>query len=90
MAGDVDPMTWESVNGWASQGGAELGAQKTLPDQKLEEIAFQLGENKIQALLIVGGFSAFQTVLKLEENRNKFPEFQVLLMVSLGDWGPQI
>ena len=78
MAGAIYPLTWESVNGWTSEGGAKLGSQQTLPDKKLKEISFQLSKHNIQALLIVGGFSAFQTVLKLEENRNKFPAFQVL------------
>ena len=77
MAGAINPLTWESVNGWTSEGGAKLGSQPTLPAKKLKEIAFQLGKHNVQALLIVGGFSAFQTVLKLEENRSKFPEFQV-------------
>jgi 6-phosphofructokinase 1 len=78
VAGDIDPMTWDSVNGWSSEGGAKLRALKTLPEKKYEEIAFQFRKHNVQALLIVGGFTAFQTVLMLEENRNKYPEFQVL------------
>ena len=49
-------MTWSDVTGWVGQGGAILGTKRTLPNQRMPQIAARLKEFKIQALLIIGGF----------------------------------
>lgn len=49
-------MEWSDVTGWVSLGGAMLGTKRTLPDQKLSQIAARLQEFGIQGLLIIGGF----------------------------------
>jgi len=47
IAGNIEPMSWESVNGWAPLGGAVLGTKRSLPDGKFEEIAEQLKRHQV-------------------------------------------
>lgn len=49
-------MKWSDVTGWVGQGGAFLGTKRTLPGDRMPEIAARLKEYNIQALLIIGGF----------------------------------
>mgnify|MGYP000910453941 CR=1 FL=1 len=49
-------MKWADVTGWVGQGGAFLGTKRTLPGDRMAEIAARLKEYNIQALLIIGGF----------------------------------
>jgi 6-phosphofructokinase 1 len=42
---------------------------------------FQLKAHNIHGLLIIGGFATFRTVVALSRNRNKFPEFQIPMVV---------
>lgn len=44
------------VTGWVAQGGAFLGTKRTLPGNKMAEVAARLKEFNIQGLLIIGGF----------------------------------
>ena len=79
--GDIDSMSWESVNGWAPMGGALLGTKRTLPEGKYEAIAKNIRERSIQGVLFVGGFEAFHAVLQLADQREKFPEFKIPMVV---------
>jgi len=81
VAGNITPMGWSDVTGWVGQGGAFLGIKRTLPDGKFAEIAARLREFKIQALLIIGGFEAYQAVLSLSENRGTYPEFCIPMIM---------
>nr|CAD7457580.1 unnamed protein product [Timema tahoe] len=56
IAGNVQNMNWSDVTGWVGQGGAMLGTKRTLPGQRINQVAARLKEFKIQALLIIGGF----------------------------------
>lgn len=46
----------------------------------LDKIASQLGKHKIQGLLVIGGFEAYQSVLQLCETRDKYEEFRIPLV----------
>ncbi|XP_046655200.1 ATP-dependent 6-phosphofructokinase-like isoform X2 [Daphnia pulicaria] len=81
IEGNVHPLGWGDVTGWVGQGGAFLGTKRTLPDGKYPEVAASLRKHKIQALLIIGGFEAYQTVLHLAENRDKYPEFCIPMAI---------
>jgi 6-phosphofructokinase 1 len=69
MNGDIESMSWESVNGWAPMGGA------------LEAVARKIREHKIQGILLVGGFEAFHSVLQMADQRDKYPEFKIPMVV---------
>lgn len=54
-------MKWADVTGWVGQGGAFLGTKRTLPNDRMPQIAARLKEYNIQALLIIGGFEVRET-----------------------------
>ncbi|XP_046383827.1 ATP-dependent 6-phosphofructokinase isoform X2 [Ischnura elegans] len=81
IVGNIKSMGWSDVTGWVGQGGAFLGTKRTLPGERLDKIAARLAEFKIQALLIIGGFEAYQAGLQLFEARDKFKEFCIPLAV---------
>ncbi len=76
--GDFREMEWMSVNGWASRGGAELGTNRRVPaDRELYTIARHIENQKIDAILMVGGWSGYQAVHKLRAERERFPAFDI-------------
>lgn len=56
FSSQVQIMKWADVTGWVGQGGAFLGTKRTLPNERMPQIAARLKEYGIQALLIIGGF----------------------------------
>lgn len=81
IEGNVQTMSWCDVNGWVGQGGAFLGTKRTLPDPYLEQVVSRLKEFNIEALLVIGGFEAFRTVLQLAENRDRYPSLRIPMCV---------
>ncbi|KFM80460.1 6-phosphofructokinase, partial [Stegodyphus mimosarum] len=81
IEGNIQTMNWSDVTGWVGQGGAFLGTKRTLPDQYMDQVVEQLKKFHIQALLVIGGFEAFHSVLQLAEARNKFKELQIPMCV---------
>ena len=58
-----------------------LGTKRTVPKGKFEQIAETIEKNKIQGLALIGGFEAFETVLMLSEQRDKYPQFRIPMVV---------
>ncbi|XP_025207896.1 ATP-dependent 6-phosphofructokinase isoform X1 [Melanaphis sacchari] len=81
VAGNIQVMQWADVTGWVGQGGAMLGTKRTLPEKRMPEIAARLKEFNIQALLIIGGFEAYQAGIQLVQNRKNFPEFCIPMVI---------
>ncbi|XP_033988308.1 ATP-dependent 6-phosphofructokinase, platelet type isoform X1 [Trematomus bernacchii] len=73
--GQIREVKWADVGGWTGQGGSLLGTKRTLPAKHVEKIAEQMRMNNINALLIVGGFEAFESLLQLYEARTTYEEF---------------
>ncbi|XP_056913749.1 ATP-dependent 6-phosphofructokinase, platelet type-like isoform X1 [Takifugu flavidus] len=67
--GQIKEIKWGDVGGWTGQGGSLLGTKRTLPAKHLEEIANQFRIHNINALLVIGGFEAFESLLQLIEAR---------------------
>ena len=74
-------MSWADVTGWVSEGGALLGTKRTLPAHNYQACADQLAKYKIQGLVVIGGFEAFQAVLQFSEAREKFKAFRIPMVV---------
>jgi 6-phosphofructokinase 1 len=54
-------MEWMSVSGWVSHGGAELGTTRNVPDAAaVARIAEQVAAHRIDALLMIGGWTGYQ------------------------------
>lgn len=73
---------WESVEEWSGTGGSKLGTNRYTPEKigegkGIEMIARSLELNKIDALMVVGGFEAYHGVLTLYEHRDLFSKLKI-------------
>ncbi len=75
---DIQEMAWMSVNGWAPQGGSELGTNRVVPSgPDFYAIAKTIEHHEIEGLLIVGGWEGYQGAYRLFEERANFPAFEI-------------
>jgi 6-phosphofructokinase 1 len=75
---ELDPLDWMSVSGWASTGGAQLGVtRRELSGKDLYAIARTIEEERIDALLMVGGWSGYVAAHRLLSERPNFPAFNI-------------
>jgi 6-phosphofructokinase 1 len=77
-AGEVEELNWMSMAGWASRGGSELGTSRHIPKASdLYNIARNIEIHKIEALLIIGGWNAYEAAYKLFMERPNFPAYNI-------------
>ena len=75
---DVEELNWMSVTGWASRGGSMLGTTRRVPKGRdLYAIARTIEDRKIDALLMIGGWNAYESSYNLLTNRPNFPSFNI-------------
>ncbi|KAI0293751.1 6-phosphofructokinase [Russula brevipes] len=74
---NIHELSWLGVDNWTVRGGSELGTNRTLPNIDLGAIASKFQEHELQALLVIGGFEAFNSLLILEESRKYYPAFHI-------------
>ncbi|XP_029557816.1 ATP-dependent 6-phosphofructokinase, liver type isoform X1 [Salmo trutta] len=79
--GAVTEIEWHGVAGWTGQGGSLLGTKRTLPSTCMQKIVDTINKHGIQALLIVGGFEAYEGVLELYDARGSFDELCIPMVV---------
>ena len=78
IEGDFRELHWMSVNGWAHRGGAELGTNRTVPNESdYYAIARNLERYEIDGLMMIGGWDGYEAVLDLHNQRNVFPAFNI-------------
>lgn len=77
----IEPIFYTDVNGWTGMGGANLGARRTLPEGKFQRVAEVLREFNVHGLIAIGGFQAYHALGQLYEQRDKFAEFCVPMIV---------
>jgi 6-phosphofructokinase 1 len=76
--GEVKEMEWTSVNGWASVGGSVLGTSRKVPKGKdMYAIARTIENHRIEALLVIGGWNAYEGVYNMMNERPNFPAFNI-------------
>ena len=76
--GEVEAMDWMSVSGWASRGGSSLGTTRLIPKGRdLYSIARVIEDHHIDALLLIGGWTAYESAYNLLSNRPNFPSFNI-------------
>jgi 6-phosphofructokinase 1 len=81
IEGDVEEMNWMSVSGWASRGGAMLGTTRRVPKGRdLYAIARVIEDQHFDALLMIGGWNAYESAHILLTNRPNFPSFNIPLV----------
>jgi 6-phosphofructokinase 1 len=78
MDGDVRELGWGDVEGWTSLGGAELGISRHVPTvADLDAIGRGLEEQRVDGLLIVGGWDAFEAACAMQRERARYPAFRI-------------
>jgi 6-phosphofructokinase 1 len=76
--GQVTEMEWTSVNGWASVGGSMLGTSRRVPKGKdMYAIARTIENHRIEAMLVIGGWNAYEGVYAMIDERGNFPAFNI-------------
>jgi 6-phosphofructokinase 1 len=77
-AGQVKEMEWTSVSGWASQGGSVLGTSRKVPKGKdMYAIARTIENHHIDALLVIGGWNAYEGIYAMINERANYPAFNI-------------
>ena len=73
---EIAELQWMSVNGWATRGGSELGTNRTIPKGRdFYAIARHLEERQIDGILMIGGWTGYQSILELHNQRGNYPAF---------------
>lgn len=76
--GQLRELSWGDVEGWTSIGGAELGISRSVPPvEQLYSIGRSLEEHRIDALLVIGGWNAYQGANLLFSERDRYPAFRI-------------
>lgn len=78
----VREFDWLQVDDWASKGGSEIGTNRGLPSSVgIGEVASLIKQYKIDALFLVGGFEAFQSLAELRVGRFEYPDLYIPMTV---------
>lgn len=78
ISGAFDDLEWADVEGMAHTGGADLGTRRYVPKETdLYAMARQLDDNRIDALMLMGGFHAYATANMLHDERRRYPAFEM-------------
>jgi len=76
-AGEIEEMGWMSTSGWSTQGGSLLGTNRRIPKgSDLYAIARVIEDQNIEALLVIGGWNAYEAVHLLLTSRPNYPAFK--------------
>lgn len=76
--GDLTELGWGDVEGWMGEGGANLGTKRDVPEvEHLYSISRAIEEHKITALLVIGGFNAYEGAWLLNHERDRYPAFNI-------------
>uniref|UniRef100_A0A4W4H5A6 6-phosphofructokinase n=1 Tax=Electrophorus electricus TaxID=8005 RepID=A0A4W4H5A6_ELEEL len=81
LANGVKEVSWNTVAGWTGQGGSLLGTKRTLPSSCMEKLVENINKYNIQALLVVGGFEAYEGILELFEARGSYNELCIPMCI---------
>jgi 6-phosphofructokinase 1 len=78
IEGEVEALDWMSVSGWATRGGSVLGTTRRIPQGRdLYAIARVIEDHHINALLLIGGWTAYTSAFTMLGNRPNFPSFNI-------------
>lgn len=75
--GSFRDLSWIDVEEWHNLGGSELGTNRVLPNEDIGSVAYQLQEKKIDGLIVIGGFEAYQSVKQLKDASKTYPIFNM-------------
>ena len=74
----IRELDWMSVSDWVPLSGSVLGTSRMIPKGKdWYAIARAIEDNHIDALLAIGGWSAYEGVYKMVSDRGNYPAFNI-------------
>ncbi|MDO5629570.1 MAG: 6-phosphofructokinase, partial [Mobilicoccus sp.] len=74
----VRELSWGDVDGWAADGGADLGTRRHVPTRdELPALAAAIENLALDALLVIGGYSAYEAVSLLHAARAEHAGLQL-------------
>lgn len=77
-AGEIRELEWMSASGWATRGGSDMGTSRHMPKgSDLYKIARNIEINELDALLVIGGWNAYEAAYKLFNERSNYPAFNI-------------
>lgn len=78
IGNDMEEYGWMAVHGWGSMGGSQLGVSRKVPSgREWYAIARTLEAQGIEGLMVIGGWSAYESAYKLYSQRETFPAFNI-------------
>lgn len=76
--GEIKELEWDDVEGWAFDGGATLGTRRGVPEvEQYYALGRAIENNNIDALIVIGGFAAYEAVERMTKARSHFPAFRL-------------
>lgn len=78
----VRELEWSDVEGWAFNGGAELGTRRPVPTiEQFYALGRAIEKNEIDALLVIGGLNAYLSVHAMISERDRYPAFRIPMLL---------
>jgi 6-phosphofructokinase 1 len=78
IKGEFQEFGWMDVHGWGAIGGSYLGVSRKVPSgREWYAIARTLEAQGIEGLLVIGGWSAYESAYKMYTQRETFPAFNI-------------
>lgn len=82
IAGSVKPLAWEDVEGWGFSGGAEIGTRRPIPSvEQFYSLGRSIENNRIDGMIVVGGYNAYLAVQKMFNERDRYPAFNIPMLL---------
>ncbi len=76
--GTARELGWDDVEGWIGAGGAELGLRRTVPSMEdLYKLSRTMEDLRLDGLLVIGGWNAYQAAYLMHSERSRYPAFQI-------------
>ena len=81
LDGEVRELSWDDVEGWVGDGGAELGTRREVPEvEQLYALGRAIEKHEIDALLVIGGYNAYLAAHRLVTEKGRYPAFQIPIL----------
>ncbi|KAF2069849.1 hypothetical protein CYY_008827 [Polysphondylium violaceum] len=80
---ELQPLDWMTVNGWSVMGGAELGTNRSIPnDDNIQDIINVIQKYNISGVLMFGGYNGYVGISKLYKYAQKYPVLKKLSIIG--------
>jgi len=81
IGGMMRPLSWKDVDGWSQEGGATLGTRRQAPRvEDLYAIGRAVEEARLDALIAIGGWTAYEGLALMLAERDRYPSLRLPLV----------